>query len=67
MSFGVNFINILLEMHTDPKSVKIQSSCQFIFALLGSVLLKALSKTLMKLNCDAKPLEYPLEDKTETL
>jgi len=35
--------------HKDPKSVKIQSSCQYIFVLLGSTGIKALCKMLMKL------------------
>jgi len=35
MTPGVDFANILFEafMHADPKSVKIQSSRQYIFAL----------------------------------
>jgi len=36
-------------MHADPKSVQIQSSSQYIFVILGSVPVKALSKILMKL------------------
>jgi len=27
-------------MHTDPKNIKIQSSCQYLFELLGSALVK---------------------------
>jgi len=34
---------------TDPKSVKIRSSCQYLFALLGSAHTKALCTMLMKL------------------
>jgi len=33
----------------DPKSVKIQSSCQYLFALLGSACVKAAHKMLIKL------------------
>ncbi len=49
-SSGVNFINILFIAYwrADPKSVKIQSSCQYLFVLLGSVHLKAACKMLMK-------------------
>jgi len=36
-------------MHTDPKSVRIQSSCQDLFVLLGSAGVKAVGKLLMKL------------------
>jgi len=32
-----------------PKSVKIQSSCQYLFTLLGSIGAKAARRTLMKL------------------
>jgi hypothetical protein len=37
-SLVVNFTNVLHAAFTckDPKSVKIQSSCQYLFALLGS-------------------------------
>jgi len=40
---GVNFINILWAAFTieDLKSVKIQSSCHYLFALLGSVRIEA--------------------------
>jgi hypothetical protein len=37
-------------MRKNPKSVKIQSSSQYLFALLGSAYVKAARKTLMKLN-----------------
>jgi len=33
-----------------PKSVRIQSSCQYLFTLLGSIGAKAARKTLMKLS-----------------
>jgi len=33
-----------------PKSVRIQSSCQYLFMLLGSTCAKAVCRTLMKLN-----------------
>jgi len=50
MRSGVNFTNILWAafMWKDPKSVKIQSSHQYLFGLLGSVNVEALSKMLMK-------------------
>jgi len=51
---GVNFINILCSHFTcqDPQSVNIQSSCQYLFTLLGSEGIKAAHKTLMKLTPD---------------
>jgi len=57
----VNFINVLCTafMSADPKSVKIQSSCQYLFALLGSTCLKALSKILMKLTLCREQSFYP--------
>jgi len=39
-------------MLSDPKSVKIQSSHQYLFALLGLAHVKAARKTLMKLTPD---------------
>jgi len=36
-------------MLTDPKSIQIQLSCQYLFALFGYAFVKALSKMLMKL------------------
>jgi len=36
----------------DPKSVKIQSSCQYLFTLLGSMCTKASCKMMMKLTPD---------------
>jgi hypothetical protein len=36
----------------DPKNVKIQSSCQYLFALLRSACVKSASKMLMKLTPD---------------
>jgi len=50
-SLGVNFINVLLEAftRTDPKRVKTQFSCLYLFALLGSGCVKTLRKMLMKL------------------
>jgi hypothetical protein len=38
----------------DPKIVKIQSSYQYLFALLGSASVKALHKMLMKLTPDGR-------------
>jgi len=48
---GVNFINILQAVLTSkhPKSVKIHSSCQYLFTLLGLAGVKAAHKMLMKL------------------
>ncbi len=53
---GVNFINILRRAFAlvAPKSVIIQSSCQYLFTLLGSTGTKAASRTLMKLTPDPK-------------
>jgi len=39
-------------MLADPKIVKIQSSCQYLFSTLGSALIKAACKMLMKLTPD---------------
>jgi len=48
---GVNFINILLTAFTreDPKRIKIQTSCQYLFALYGAGRIKAACKMFMKL------------------
>ncbi len=45
---GVNFTNILQAafMCEDPKSVKIQSSCWYLFALLGSLRVKATHRNI---------------------
>jgi hypothetical protein len=50
----VNFIYVLYGAftHADPKNVKIQLSCQYLFTLLGSALVKAARRTLMKLTPD---------------
>ncbi len=47
----LNFINVLCTAFTPiaPKSVRIQSSFQYIFMLLGSTGTKAAGRTLMKL------------------
>ena len=47
----VDFINLQLTAFAlvDPKSVRIQSSCQYLFTLLGSTGAKAANKMLMKL------------------
>ncbi len=37
-------------MPVAPKSVRIQSSCQYLFTLLGSTSIKAVPRTLMKLS-----------------
>jgi len=39
-------------MLVDPKSVKIKSKCQYLFALLVSMHIKAARKMLMKLTSD---------------
>jgi len=48
---GVNFINVLWAAFTlrDPKSIKIQSSCQYLFVLLRSAFIETSRKMLMKL------------------
>ncbi len=47
---GVNFINVLRTAFAlvDPKSVRTQSSRQYLFTLLGSTSVKAVRRTLMK-------------------
>ncbi len=37
-----------------PKSVRIKSSCQYLFTLLGSLCVKAVRRTLMKLTPDVR-------------
>jgi len=66
---GVNFINMFTSSFhkTDPKSVKIQSSSQYLFALMVSACVKAACETLMKLtpivNCmDILCAVFMLED-----
>jgi len=46
---GIIFINILRADFTraNPKSIKIQSNCQYLFALLGSVHVKVMRKMLV--------------------
>ena len=39
-------------VRTDPKNIKIKSSCHYLFVLLGSAHVKALHKMLMKLTPD---------------
>jgi len=59
-AFGICFVKAALKMlakhatfmHADPKSVNIQSSCQYIFALLGFTRVKAALKMLVKLTAD---------------
>jgi len=47
---GLNFTNIFTAFTpVAPKSVRIQSSCQYLFTLLGSTGAKAAHRTLMKL------------------
>jgi len=49
---GVNFTNVLRTAFTPvaPQSVRIQSSYQYLFRLLGSTSVKAVHKTLVKLS-----------------
>ena len=51
LTLGGNFINVLRTAFTNvaPKRVRIQSSCQYLFMLLGSTVAKAARRTLMKL------------------
>jgi len=48
---GLDFINILRKafLYADPKSIKIQPSCQYLFSILGSAHVEAVCKMLMKL------------------
>ncbi len=50
-TLGLNFINVLRTAFAlvGPKSVRIQSSSQYLFTLLGSTGVKAVCRTLMKL------------------
>ena len=52
---GLNFINVLRTAFTPvaPKSVRIQSSYQYFFTLLGAMGAKAARRMLMKLKPDA--------------
>ncbi len=54
LTTGLNFINFLHTafMLVGPKSVRIQSSSQYLFTLLGSTGAKAARRTLMKLTPD---------------
>ncbi len=58
---GLNFINIVCTAFTpvDPKSVRIQSSCQYLFTLLGSMVAKAARRTMMKLSPGGKGSGLP--------
>jgi hypothetical protein len=47
VSITSTFYSQILRLHIS-KSVKIQSSCQYLFALLRSLRIKALSKMLLK-------------------
>ncbi len=55
-STGVNFNNVLRAafMPVAPLSVRTQSSCQYLFTLLGSTRAKAALKRLMKLTQSIK-------------
>jgi len=50
-SSGLDFINVLRTAFTPvvPQSVRAQSSCQYLFTLLGPTSVKAVRRTLMKL------------------
>ncbi len=52
MQPGVNFINVLRTAFTPvvPQSVSTQSNCQYLFMVLGSMRVKAVRRTLMKLS-----------------
>jgi len=56
---GLNFIDVLRTAFTlvAPKSVRIQSSCQYLFTLLGATIVKAVRRTLMKLSPGANPVK----------
>ncbi len=47
---GVNFINVLRTAFVlvEPESIRTQSSCQYLFALLGSASVKAVYRMLKK-------------------
>jgi len=49
---GVDFINVLHTAFTyvASQSIRTQSSCQYLFMLLGSTCVKAVHRTLMKLS-----------------
>ncbi len=49
---GLDFINVLHTAFTPiaPQSVRTQSSCQYLFMLSGSMSVKAVRRTLMKLS-----------------
>ncbi len=51
---GLDFINVLRTAFTPvvPQSVRTQSSCQYLFTLLGPTSVKAVRRTLMKLTPD---------------
>jgi hypothetical protein len=53
---GLDFINVLRTAFTPvvPQSVRTQSSCQYLFMLLGPTSLKAVRRTLMKLTPDVQ-------------
>ncbi len=47
-------------MPVDPKSIRIQSSCQYLFTLLGSSVAKAARRTLMKLTPCCNYMGWPI-------
>ena len=57
---GFNFINVLRTAFTlvGPKNVRIQSSSQYLFTLLGSTGAKAALRTLMKLTTGKSTFLY---------
>ncbi len=51
--FGTSGVNFTIVLRTafalvDPERVRTQSSCQYLFTLLGSTMVKALHRMLMK-------------------
>ncbi len=62
LTLGLDFINVLCTAFTPvvPQSVRTQSSCQYLFMLLGPTSVEAVRRTLMKLTpgggyCDDEP------------
>ncbi len=49
---GLDFINILRTAFTPIAPQSTQSSCLYLFTLLGSIRVKAVLRTLMKLSPD---------------
>ncbi len=62
LTTGVDFTNILCKAFKseDPKRVKIQSSCHFLFVLLWSLCAKVARKMLVKLTTGVAAIAFPL-------